>query len=100
MPAVTRNHQVVPKSIANLRGRRPGVLHPRAAMQKEIDKNPAPRPVEFPRAADRSLSDEFAQVIADRTIPVRLRSGETCRAKQNLLLRAQATRHRFPIAGY
>src|SRR5204863_184538 len=76
---------------------RRGVLHQRAATRKGTDRNPALKPVESPREDDRSLVDEFARVIGDRTILVHSRSDEIFLGEQILRFPIQADRRRYLI---
>src|ERR1051325_1095206 len=69
-PVATRNRRVVPGRIATLPDLQPDVPGPLAARQKENGRNRESRPAEFPHAIDRSLGDEFAPTICDRTILV------------------------------
>ena len=94
----TRSRRVVPTRTADPPVLRRDDRRRPAATRTKTDKNPESRPVEFPRAADRSSADEFAPAIADRTIPVPLRSDEICRAEQNLRFRVQADQRRFLTA--
>src|SRR5438132_13951090 len=96
--AATRSHRIVRGPIAILRDLQRGGRNPLAATQTKIEKNPGSKPAEFPRAADRSSVDEFAQAIVGRTIPVRTRSDEIFRAEQILHLQVRAVRFRFLIA--
>src|SRR5262249_21218105 len=68
--AVTRNRPVAPKRIVTPLDLPRDARNPLVARQKEIDKNPGPRPAESPPAADQSSAGEFAREAADHTIPV------------------------------